>query len=79
MNKIPIIGWIISLIFNISMAVPFWIVWTLCGIGRKFFNFIPENYQSVGFWETVGIFTVIGILKSLLTPRFVNINQTNER
>ena len=77
MNAIPVVGWLLALIFNISTAVPFWIVWTYCGIGRKFFGFVPEVYQSVGFWECVGLFTVIGILKRILTPSFASVSQTN--
>ena len=79
MNAIPVVGWALALLFNISTAVPFWIVWTACGIGRKYFYFLPDVYQSVGFWECVGWFTVVGILKRVLTPQFASVTQTNEK
>ena len=72
MNAIPIIGWALSLVLNTSMAVPFWIIWTVCGIGEKYFYFVPEKFLAIPFWDCVGIFVVIEILKSVLTPRIVN-------
>ena len=78
MNAIPVFGWAIALLFNISTAVPFWIVWTACGIGRKYFYFLPDVYQAVGFWECVGLFTAIGILKRMLTPQLASVTQSND-
>ena len=53
MNAIPIIGWALSLVFNTSMAVPFWIIWTVCGIGEKYFYFVPEKFLAIPFWDCV--------------------------
>ena len=78
MNAIPIVGWLISFIFCASTAFPFWIVWTVCGIGSKYFYFLPAVYHGIGFWESVGLFTVIGILKRVFTPQFANVTQKNE-
>ena len=61
-----------------SLAVPFWIIWTNYGIGRKFFYFLPEVYLSPGFWECVGIFIVAPIVKKLITPTLVSVSQTNK-
>lgn len=63
-NKLPLLGWIISAIANISASVPFWFVWTKCGLGTKYFGFLPDVYASPGFWNTVGIFIILSILKS---------------
>jgi len=79
MNQIPVIGWALALIFNISTSVPFWIAWSVCGIGRKYFYFLPEVYQAPGFWACVGLFTVIGIIKRVLTPTFASVTQTNNK
>lgn len=76
-NKLPIIGWLLSLVANISLSVPFWLIWTVCGIGSKYFYWIPETYQSIPFWNCVGLFMVIAILKSTLTPQFVHVSQSN--
>lgn len=66
MNKIPLFGWILSLVFNISLAVPFWICWNACGIGASFFPFLPAAYLGIGFWQCVGLFTVLSILKGFI-------------
>ena len=79
MNAIPIIGWALSLLFNAAMAVPFWIIWTACGIGEKYFYFVPEQFQAIPFWNCVGLFMVVGILKSVLTPQIVSVSQKVEK
>lgn len=79
MNSIPVIGWALSLFFTASTSVPFWFIWTVCGIGRKFFYWLPTVYQSLGFWETVGLFMAVGILKGLLTPTLAEVSQTNNK
>ena len=79
MNIFPIVGWFISLAFNASKAVPFWLFWTWAGIGQKFFYFLPEVYQTPGFWQCVGFFICVEILKPALTPKFVAVSQTVEK
>jgi len=76
-NKLPIIGWALSIFANVSLSVPFWIFWTNCGIGQKFFYWLPAVYLKLGFWECVGFFICFGIVKSLITPTFVSVSQTN--
>lgn len=73
-NAIPIIGWFLSLFFTVSLAVPFWIIWTVCGIGETYFYFLPKVYHGIGFWSSVGLFIVIGILKAVLVPKFVSVS-----
>jgi len=77
MNSLPIIGWILSLTFTTSTAVPFWIAWTACGVGERYFYFLPDVYHGVSFWGCVGAFLCVGILKRVLTPSFVTVTQTN--
>lgn len=67
-NAIPVVGWLISLALAISMAIPFWFIWTVLEIGKTYFYFLPEVYHAPGFWATVGIFTVLSILKVILLP-----------
>lgn len=76
LNNIPIIGWIIDIIVKISLAIPFWIVWELLGIGETFFYFLPDVYHRPGFWNTVGVFMVSGILVQF-SPFKSNVSQTN--
>lgn len=78
LNAIPFIGWFLSLMFTISLSLPFWIFWTLCGIGQRYFYFVPPVYLQIGFWQCVGLFTVISILKSALVPTLASQSVTTE-
>lgn len=73
-NAIPFIGWLLSLFFNVSLAIPFWIVWTACGIGQKFGYFLPPVYQSIDFWNCVGLFIAVSIIKHVFIPKFVSVS-----
>jgi hypothetical protein len=77
-NAIPFIGWMISVGVAISMAIPFWLFWTVNHIGAKYFYFMPTVYQAPGFWDTVMLFVVASIIKSIFIPSLassVNINK----
>lgn len=78
LNAIPFLGWFLAAFFNISISVPFWFVWTHCGIGEKYFYWLPSVYQSIPFWNCVGLFTVVAILRAALTPKLAEINQSNK-
>lgn len=78
LNAIPILGWFLSLLFSVSLAVPFWITWTACGIGETYFYWLPPVYHQIGFWACVGLFMVLSILKAVLVPRFVSVSNTAE-
>jgi len=78
LNAIPFIGWFLSLIFSISLAIPFWFCWTVCGLGTKYFYFIPKIYQTIPFWHCVGLFIIIGILKAMLIPRLANFSNNQK-
>ncbi len=77
-NIIPIIGWLLSLALNASMAVPFWVIWTWSGLGARYFYWLPAVYLDIPFWHTVGLFIVIGILKSVLIPALATVKQENK-
>lgn len=64
----PIVGWIIGWIFAVSLAVPFWWFWN--GLAPVYFYWLPEVYQNIPFWNAVGLFIVITIVKFVLTPKF---------
>ena len=66
MNAIPIVGWLISFVINVFLSIPFWFIWTVCGIGRNFFTFLPEALQAPGFWAVVGIFICLEILRGVI-------------
>lgn len=77
-NGLPVIGWLISFIVNVSLAVPFWICWTTCGLGAWYFDFLPPKYQSIPFWHCVGLFMIASILKVVLVPRIASVSSSSE-
>lgn len=75
-NAIPVIGWIISLVLMASLAVPFWFIWTVCGIGATFAYWLPTVYLAPGFWQCVGVFIVVSIIKQVFVPTIASVSQT---
>ena len=75
---LPIVGWIIGLFFDISLAIPFWFVWTHEGIGKTYFYFLPDVYTNIGFWSCVGLFIVVPIIKLILLPSFAPISSSSK-
>jgi hypothetical protein len=74
LNALPFIGWFLSLVFSVSLAIPFWLCWTVAGFGAKYFYWLPPVYQSIPFWSCVGLFMVISILKAVLIPRLASVS-----
>ena len=74
-NAIPFLGWFVSFVFSVSLAIPFWIIWTACGIGETYFYFLPKVYHEIGFWSCVGLFMVFSIIKAVLVPRLFSVNK----
>lgn len=73
-NAIPILGWIVSVCVGISVSVPFWFLWTVCGLGNKYFGFLPSIYLHIPFWNCVGLFVIISIIKAMIMPNNINVN-----
>lgn len=78
LNMIPGIGWILDLMFKASLAVPFWFIWTICGIGATYFYWLPKVYQTPGFWDCVGVFIVVPILKGIFIPTLASLSNNKE-
>ena len=74
-NMIPGVGWLLDFVSKVSLAVPFWFIWTLCGIGDRFFYWLPPVYLRPGFWDCVGIFIVVPILHWLVVPKLAKVSQ----
>lgn len=75
-NKLPIIGWILSSVAAVSLSVPFWVCWTASGLGKRYFYWLPEVYQSIPFWHCVGLFIIIAILKGTLVSKLVHVSNS---
>lgn len=67
-NTIPVLGWILSFLASVSLAVPFWICWTHCGLGRLYFGWLPPHWHELPFWHAVGLAVIASILKAILLP-----------
>ena len=77
-NAIPVVGWFLSAFFAVSLAVPFWFIWTVCGIGETYAYWLPDVYLHPGFWQCVGIFIVMGIIKVVFVPRIASTSSSSE-
>ena len=77
-NKLPFIGWFFSSMAAVSLSIPLWICWTWGGIGRKYFYFVPEVFQSISFWNCVGLFIIIAILKGTLIPKLFSVSNSQK-
>ncbi len=78
LNNIPFAGWFLDFFFKVSLALPFWLIWSVLGIGKKFFYFLPQVYLDTGFWETVGVFVVVPIVYSIFIPKFVSVSNSQK-
>ncbi len=78
LNSIPIVGWLIDFILKVSLAIPFWVIWTVYGLGARYFYFLPQVYLNVPFWHCVGLFMILPILKTMVVPNFASVSQSNE-
>ena len=72
-NMIPVFGWLLSFILYTSISVPFWYCWTNVGLGTKYFAFLPEQWQSIPFWDCVGLTFCVIIAKVIVFPNFSGI------
>lgn len=77
LNAIPIIGWIISFLLSVSLAIPFYFIWN--SLAPTYFYFLPQVYLNIPFWDTVGLFMIIPILKHMLVPTLVRNSTTNNK
>lgn len=77
-NAIPFLGWSISLLVSTSLAIPFWLVWTVGGIGDTYFTFLPNVWRSPGFFACIGIFISVSIIKAVFVPKLVTISQSKD-
>ena len=78
LNSLPIIGWLISFVTTTSLSLAFWVCWSVGGIGKTYFYFLPDTYQDIPFWNCVGLFIVISIRKGALTPEVFKISNNQE-
>jgi len=55
---------ILSWLWTCLLAVPVWLLWTVCGLGRRYFGFLPEGWQSISLSSLIGLFLTAVLLRS---------------
>ena len=76
-NAIPVFGWLIDFFIKASLAVPFWFIWTVLGLGKKYFFFLHPVYLNPSFWDCIGLFMTVPIIYLIFMPKLVSVSQTN--
>jgi len=79
LNGLPVIGWAVSFVVAVSMSVPFWLGWSVYGIGQRYFGFLPTQWQSIPFWDCVWLAICITIVKAVIVPKLASVSQSNEK
>ncbi len=75
LNAIPFFGWFLSIVVSISLSIPFFIVWN--ALAPTYFYFLPQVYLAIPFWDCVGLFIIIPILKWMV-PTLVSSSSSSK-
>lgn len=75
-NTIRQSAWAMVFCVNALLACAFWLCWTVFGIGAIYFNFLPPVWQSIPFWNCVGLFFSVSIIKSVFVPKLASVEQS---
>jgi hypothetical protein len=68
--NIPIVGWIIALIFDTFLAIPTYFLWKY--VVPKYFNWMPEVWHRLPFWDIVWMVMLISIVKHVVLKNIFN-------
>ena len=63
---IPVLGWLISAVFAILIAVPFHWLWVW--LAPTYLYFVPKVYLDIPFWDLAGMLVLIGFIKLIAYP-----------
>lgn len=67
---IPILGWLISAIFAVLIAIPLHFLWGW--LGPTYFGFVPAIYLNMDFWDMAGLLVLVGFIKLIVYPSAFN-------
>lgn len=65
---LPVVGWAIAFVLMFFLAIPFYFLWN--DLAPVYFYWLPQVYQSIGFWDCVWLMMLITILKLIFLPNF---------
>ena len=55
----------LNLMLDVVVAVPIWLLWTIGGLGARYFGFLPTAWQSLPLSHLIGAFKGVKINASL--------------
>lgn len=67
---LPVIGWLISAILAVLIAIPLHFLWSW--LGPVYFTFVPAVYLNMGFWDMAGMLVLVGFIKLIVFPASFN-------
>lgn len=74
---IPVLGWLISAIFAVLIAIPLHFLWGW--LGPTYFSFVPAIYLNMDFWDMAGLLVLIGFIKLIVYPSALNRTLTSTK
>jgi len=73
-----IVGVVVNLLIDVLVAVPFWLFWTVFGIGSKYFYVLPDTFHRIPLWHCIGIFMCIGTIRLIFVKNNTNVSNKIE-
>jgi len=52
-----------TIVLDLLVEFFFWLVWTVCGIGVKFFFFLPEVWQKPKLLNVIGLMYIANVIR----------------
>lgn len=59
-----LLNWLITA----ALALPAWLLWTVCGLGARYFAFLPTAWQTITLPHLAGLFVLVAVVRAALTP-----------
>lgn len=67
MTKYPLVLVIVQALFIAALAIPFWYLWTVWGIGGDYFGwFLPKPLEEPSLKDCVAVSLCISLLKIMV-------------
>jgi len=63
----------LSWLWTLFLALPAWLLWSHCGLGVRYFGFLPTAWQSPSMLDMVALFLLVTIGRSVLWPTRVSL------
>lgn len=59
---------VVSWLWTALLAIPLWLLWTVCGLGSRYFAFLPSIWQSVSLPQMAGLLLLLAIARTIASP-----------